>query len=83
MTDDQRQIIELEPEKPDDGEIRYTFSTTPPKVLPSGNFLNKIFGLFLGIGLLLLFIFFFIYVILPLIAILLIWMLVRNLLRKA
>ena len=82
MSDD-KQIIELHPEKPDDGEIRYTYSSIPPKVATSSNFLTKIFGIALSVALFFLFIVFFVYVILPLIAILLVWMLLRNLFRRA
>ena len=80
-----KEIIELKPENPDQGEIRYTYSASSKAAIsrPSQNWLTKIFGIFFGIGLLFVFIFFFVYVILPVVVILLVWTLARNLLRKA
>jgi len=81
---DDRQIIELRPEKPDRGEIRYRYSGgQPSKPSPLSAFAWKIFGVLTGVALFLLFIFFFVYVVLPVIALLLIWMFLRNLFRKS
>ena len=76
-----KQIIELHPEKPDQGEIRYTYSATPKAssfVVPQ-NFLTKIFGICLGVGLLVFFVFFFVYVVIPVVAVVLLVAVVRNL----
>ena len=78
-----KEIIDLHPEKPDDGEIRYTYSSISSQRKEPANFLTKVFGIALGLALFFLFIVFFVYVILPLIAILLVWMLLRNLFRRA
>ncbi len=77
-----KEIIELRPERPDEGEIRYTYSAKIQKASPLNALALKVFGILLGVALFLLFIFFFVYVILPVIAILLIWAFIRNLLRK-
>ncbi len=77
-----KEIIELRPEKPDEGEIRYTYSASSAPSRSSQNLLKKIFGFFVGVGLLVLFVLFFVYVILPVVAVLLIWMLVRNLIKS-
>ena len=82
MLEPDKQIIELHPEKPDEGEIRYTYNANPAKSRPSQNLLAKIFGIILGVGFFILLIFFFVYVILPVIAIVLIYMLLRRLLKN-
>ena len=79
-----KEIIDLKLEKPDEGEIRYTYSSKPPK----GNdpvlaLAKRVLGVLIGVSVFALLIFFFVYVILPIIAIVLIWVLLKGLFRKA
>lgn len=77
-----KEIIELHPEKADKGEIRYSFSSKPPdKPGPFNGLLAKILGTALGIGVFLFLIVFFVYVVLPLIAVVIVWFLLRSIFR--
>lgn len=81
-----REIIDLTPEKPDEGKIRYTYSGKPQPPQgpdPFWGLVKQVLGLAIGVGIFLLLLFFFVYVILPIIAIVLVWMFLRNLFRKA
>jgi len=82
MDSPDKQIIELRREKPDQGEIRYTFSPMPPGRNSSVHWLEKVFGIALAAGIFLLLLFFFVYVVLPIIAIILVWTLIRHLFRR-
>ncbi len=77
-----KEIIELRPEKPDQGEIRYTYSGRPAFRQGSlQKLIAQVFGIVFGIATFFLLLFFFVYVLLPLIAIFVVWLLARNLLK--
>ncbi len=75
-----QEIIDLKPEKPDEGELRYTYArrTSVTRTAPE-SFLARAAGALIAAGVFFLILFFFVYVILPVIAIFLIWMFVRGL----
>ena len=82
MTDN-RTIIEMKPETGDDGELRYTRSRARAPIKKGGpNWVMRIFGMALGVAIFLCLIFFFVYVILPLIAIILLWFIIKSIYRS-
>ncbi len=83
MTDN-RTIIEMKPETGDDGELRYTKARArgPAKKKAAPNWLLRILGTALGVAVFLCLIFFFVYVILPLIAIILLWFIIKSIYRS-
>lgn len=80
MTDG-KDILNMKREGPDEGEIRYVRENTR-KPFDLEGFLAKAMGMVLAIGACVLFFFLFVYVILPIIAILLLWSLIRSLFRR-
>lgn len=77
------EIIELRPEKPDHGEIRYTFSEKPKAPESSlQRLIAQAFGVALGVGIFLLLLFFFVYFVLPLVLIFFLWVLIKKLFYK-
>lgn len=78
-----KEIITLHAEKPDEGELRYSFDSKTVKTSSGGpDFLSKVIGVAIGITLFLLLIFFFVYVIIPIILIVIVWSFIRRLLQK-
>ena len=78
---DHRDVIEMKGESGDEGEIFYTASPSPRPRKSYEGFLAKVLGAALGVGIFLALIFFFVYVVLPIVAILIIWGILRNVFR--
>ncbi len=77
-----KDIIDLKPERDDDGEIIYASSGRPQGPPPAWkNALNRILAFTIFICGVVIFLALFLYVILPIIALILIFLLVRNIIR--
>lgn len=76
---DKKEIIELHPERGDEGEIIYTKKVVSKS--GGGGFAAKVFGIAVGVALFLVILFFFVYVFLPIVVIFIIWSIIRNLFR--
>jgi hypothetical protein len=79
---DEKNIIEMKSEETDTGEILYTQTSIPRRENDSPAFFSKIAGIAVGVAIFFLLITFFVYIILPIIAIFLIWALIKNIYRS-
>lgn len=77
MDKDKKDIIELHPERTDEGEIVYTKKVVSRSA--GSNFAVKVLGVAVGVAIFLVILFFFVYVLLPIAAILIIWSILKGL----
>lgn len=80
MTDN-NEIIEMHPTEDDRGELRYTQGRPTRKGGLLSGWIVKILGIALGFAIFLVLIFFFVYIVLPLILIVTLYLLIKNIFK--
>ena len=78
---DSKQIIELKPETTEEGKVEYTRSKSSVPSRGSQTF-SRILSAALGIGFFLLLLSFFVTIILPLIALFILWVILRDIINS-